>query len=304
MFKSKSTTHSLSKRTDIASGKRLNLGCGRHFHSDWVNVDLVACSPEVIEADLTQGIPFPEATFEAVYHSHVLEHMDQEAGRKFLGECFRVLAPGGTLRVAVPDLERIARDYVQALDEASRGSDSACQKHEWLKLELLDQLVRTQSGGKMGIAMRDAKPSRRSMIAERMGGEVLDAQAPLPQVAPKSFRSKYTKRFAKLRDRVVRSLLKRLYGRAAVAAWDESQFRASGEIHRWMYDRVDLARTLSEVGFESVKVCEADESRISGFVHCELDTRDGRVRKPDSLFVEATKPSQADELHVNRRQVA
>lgn len=304
MSRSQEVAMHSNERRSASKGRRLNLGCGRHFHASWVNVDLVACAPEVIEADLTKGVPFEADSFEAVYHSHVLEHMDQEAGRRFLTECLRVLAPGGTLRIAVPDLERIARDYVQALDEASHGSQLAQEKHEWLKLELLDQIVRTQSGGKMGIAMRDADSTRRSLISERMGGEVLDAQAPLPTVARKSIRSKLSKRFAKLRDRIVRSLIKRLYGKAAVLAWDESRFRASGEIHRWMYDRVDLSRTLTELGFESVKVCAADESRIEGFSACELDTRGGRVRKPDSLFIEASKPRVARSQSESHRRAA
>jgi hypothetical protein len=57
-----------------------------------------------------------------------------------------------------------------------------------------------------------------------------------------------------------------------------------------MYDRVSLKRLLEECGFTHVRVCTAYESRIEGFASYGLDIVDGRVRKPDSLFMEAIKP--------------
>ena len=40
------------------------------------------------------GIPAPSQSVEMVYHSHLLEHMDQEEGEDLIKECFRVLKPG------------------------------------------------------------------------------------------------------------------------------------------------------------------------------------------------------------------
>lgn len=70
-------------------------------------------------------------------------------------------------------------------------------------------------------------------------------------------------------------------------------FRQDGEIHRWMYDRFSLGRKLAEVGFVEIAPCRADQSAIERFAEFDLDTRDGRVRKPDSLFMEARKPVKA-----------
>lgn len=68
------------------------------------------------------------------------------------------------------------------------------------------------------------------------------------------------------------------------------EFRLSGEVHRWMYDRVSLAEILVEAGFRSPRKVGATESAIPGFASCALDTEaDGEVRKPDSLYMEATK---------------
>jgi hypothetical protein len=70
-----------------------------------------------------------------------------------------------------------------------------------------------------------------------------------------------------------------------------TRFRAGGEVHRWMYDRQSLRRLLHATGFEGEAVCRADESRIPEFARFHLDAdEDERVRKPDSLFFEASKP--------------
>jgi hypothetical protein len=56
-----------------------------------------------------------------------------------------------------------------------------------------------------------------------------------------------------------------------------------------MYDRYSLSKLLNKVGFEDIKVCSAFESRIENWKKYELDTVSGVIRKPDSLFIEATK---------------
>jgi hypothetical protein len=57
-----------------------------------------------------------------------------------------------------------------------------------------------------------------------------------------------------------------------------------------MYDRVSLGDLMIESGFASPRVCQASESDIAGFLTSNFDVVNGRVRKPDSLFMEATKP--------------
>ncbi len=53
----------------------------------------------------------PSAGVDLIYASHVLEHMSMECVRHTLAEWFRVLKPGGLLRLSVPDFAKIANLY-------------------------------------------------------------------------------------------------------------------------------------------------------------------------------------------------
>ena len=245
--------------------RNLNLGCGARFHADWVNADLVPADPaRVVRLDLQKPLPFAAGTFDAVYHSHVLEHLPRSAAPRFLAECRRVLRPGGILRVVVPDLETIARLYLENLAGAWAGDATAVERHEWMTLELLDQLTREQSGGEMlRHWSRNPMPAE-DFVVERMGGEVRSAL-----------------------ERIRRPGAKKQSAAPADSA-ALGRFRNSGEVHKWMYDRASLRALLASSGFANFAVCRADESRIAGWPTFHLDTEpDGSVRKPDSLFAEA-----------------
>ena len=267
------------------SKRLLNVGCGNRWHPDWVNVDLVSSSREVVQYDVSSGLPFPSNHFDAVYHSHVLEHLAPADGELLIAECFRVLKPGGVLRIVVPDLEQIARIYLQLLDQAASGDSLAAENYEWIKLELLDQMVRTTSGGLMGQYMSRPDLENRDFVQSRMGNEVA-ATANREQSSP-SLGSRL-KQFKKL---LCLKLAKKILGRELSGALDEAIFRSQGEIHRWMYDRFSLQKLARKNGFAQSRICSAFESEIEDFQRFQLDAIGMKVRKPDSLFMEFYKPS-------------
>lgn len=83
---------------------KLHIGCGRHLIDGWLNSDLSHCSESILLLDATRRFPFSDNTFAYVYSEHMLEHLVLQDGMAMLGECHRVLAPGGKLRIVVPDL--------------------------------------------------------------------------------------------------------------------------------------------------------------------------------------------------------
>jgi predicted SAM-dependent methyltransferase len=278
----------------------LNIGCGNQFHSSWINIDLVPADPSVMACNITNGLPFEDNTFAAVYHSHVLEHLSHTESDRLIAECYRVLRPGGILRVVVPDLEQIAACYLASIQAVDQGAPFATANHQWMQLELLDQLVRTQSGGEMGRWMAQPDLSNVDFIIRRMGDEICRARnsqgldeatdSTRNQTKPPSNPNEPPTR-ASFSQRLARKLIRVLCGKAATQAWDDAQFRQRGEIHRWMYDRISLAAILSRHEFVQPHVVDCETSLIEGFASFELDAQNHHPRKPDSLFLEATKPT-------------
>ncbi|MFZ1829324.1 MAG: methyltransferase domain-containing protein [Candidatus Competibacteraceae bacterium] len=124
---------------------RINVGCGMTPTAGWVNVDnslsirlaslpnwIVAASTQIGLIDRAQRayigfcrrenigwcnavkrLPCKDESVEVLYSSHMLEHLDQQEAHQFLKEAYRVLQKGGVMRLAVPDLGQIIRDYVE-----------------------------------------------------------------------------------------------------------------------------------------------------------------------------------------------
>lgn len=271
----------------------LNLGCGKVHHPAWVNLDFVKMD-DVIQYDLTTGVPFQTNSFAVVYHSHVLEHFSEAQGRFFLSECFRVLKPGGILRVAVPDLETIARNYLSFLEAGLRGDEEAREKYYFTRLELFDQMTRNTPGGNYHHFISNASESTRKFARQRLGAE-LDAIFATPEKTDSGFLQKLKRRpLSVYTDAIKHRLLgigaTILGGSRLRNAVEAGVFRSRGEVHLTMYDRFSLRETLLACGFTQVRSVGATESKVEGFASYNLDTRDEAARKPDSLFMEAQKP--------------
>jgi SAM-dependent methyltransferase len=59
-----------------------------------------------------ERLPFDDNTYEAIYSSHVLEHIPWNRTQDALGEVYRILKPGGTFEVWVPNFEVIVQCYL------------------------------------------------------------------------------------------------------------------------------------------------------------------------------------------------
>ncbi len=62
--------------------------------------------------DIVRGLPVPPGSCQGVYCSHVLEHLALSDFRVALRNTSRILKKGGTFRLVVPDLEYLARKYL------------------------------------------------------------------------------------------------------------------------------------------------------------------------------------------------
>jgi predicted SAM-dependent methyltransferase len=89
---------------------RLHLGCGGEPKENWVNIDLVG-DPIQLAWNLAKGVPFEDNSVDAIFHEHLLEHIPLRSGFILMNESFRVLKPGGILRIGVPDAGGLLDSY-------------------------------------------------------------------------------------------------------------------------------------------------------------------------------------------------
>ncbi|MCV3272655.1 class I SAM-dependent methyltransferase [Roseobacter sinensis] len=102
--------------------KGLQVGCGPHINSGWHNSDIFMPRPFFrgftkqeseldLHVDITEPLPYPDDSLDAIYAEEVLEHVPNPAGRAFLSEAKRVLRPGGVLRLTTPDALGICKVF-------------------------------------------------------------------------------------------------------------------------------------------------------------------------------------------------
>jgi predicted SAM-dependent methyltransferase len=92
---------------------RLHLGSSANRLPGWINIDLLRPGRRLdLYWDLRRGLPFPSGSAEAIFAEHLFEHLTYGDGKVLMRECARVLRPGGTLRIGVPDLDRYVASYL------------------------------------------------------------------------------------------------------------------------------------------------------------------------------------------------
>ena len=98
----------------LKSINKINLGCGDVYieADNWVNLDYNPVAPPVKFGNLLGRFPLNDNSACLVYSSHFFEHIPRNKIPFFLKECKRILAPGGVIRLVLPDLENLCRAYL------------------------------------------------------------------------------------------------------------------------------------------------------------------------------------------------
>ncbi|HXH26026.1 MAG TPA: methyltransferase domain-containing protein [Vicinamibacterales bacterium] len=162
----------------LPAGLKLNLGCGPVQPRGWVNVDgsnrawlasrlpwldraltrlgvlpRTEFGPDVAVVDLLERFPWPPGSVACIYAGELWEHFEYPDAVRVTAECFRVLAPGGVLRVCVPDGVEFWRRYLRLYDEMAarpRAERSAGPLREHVGLYFREICTRRPIFGSMG----------------------------------------------------------------------------------------------------------------------------------------------------------
>jgi hypothetical protein len=122
-----------SKLKDHPDGLLVQYGCGFQAPAGWRNFDASPTLrferlpvigraytrnsqrfPGNVEfGDIVDGLPLPAGSCRAIYASHVLEHLSLEDFRTALRNTYQLLKRDGLFRLVVPDLEILARRYLE-----------------------------------------------------------------------------------------------------------------------------------------------------------------------------------------------
>jgi len=108
--------------------------------------NLKKLSQNIIVHDLQKGLPYADNSIDAVYHSHLLEHIDRTEVKVFLMEIFRVLKPNGVQRIVVPDLYFLCKSYVENYEKCI-NQNKLIKKHDNYVAAILEQAVRKEASG-------------------------------------------------------------------------------------------------------------------------------------------------------------
>jgi predicted SAM-dependent methyltransferase len=98
---------------------KLHLGCGKRHIPGFVHIDAIDY-PHVDHVSTIDSLSFiPSDSVDLIYNCHVLEHFRRRDVGRVLTEWRRVLRPGGTLRISVPDFAMLCEVYrrYQKLDQ-------------------------------------------------------------------------------------------------------------------------------------------------------------------------------------------
>jgi predicted SAM-dependent methyltransferase len=116
------------KQADLT---KLNFGCGHFALEGWTNTDggdgkfwIAPPNPKVIKLNVWDFLHHcPDQVAEFIISEQFFEHFDRQEGHRMLREWFRILKPGGVVRIQMPDLEKEVRLYLGQLEGVTWEKD-------------------------------------------------------------------------------------------------------------------------------------------------------------------------------------
>jgi len=111
--------------------KRLQIGAGSSRREGWLNTDIEP-GDGLAYLDATKRFPFEDGSLHYIFSEHVIEHLTYDEGKFMMSEAYRVLTPGGKMRISTPDLTQFLRLFDEPPTEEARAYIAGkMQWHQW-----------------------------------------------------------------------------------------------------------------------------------------------------------------------------
>jgi len=131
----------------------INIGCGPDGHDDWINIDYgilaflhkhkwleriifqlklwpkdeqgnvsydVKWPANLLVRDCKKDLPFEENSIDYIFSSYFFEHIKKHEAVKLLKSCYRCLKPGAVMRIVVPDIDFVVKQYLASEDNIAK----------------------------------------------------------------------------------------------------------------------------------------------------------------------------------------
>ena len=190
----------------------------------------------------------------------------------------------------MPDLEEMCKEY---LLQRSTGNH---EKADFLVIEMLDQCVRRERGGELGMYYKkllsrkdQAAQEMQNYISERTGkGRDNVKSGKSDETIGSKIKHRFSKNYSSLEKKYHKAIS---YLFLPAFRQQNIVFTSIGERHMWIYDYFSMVRLLEKAGFVDIRRLAYNNSDIAQFPLIPLDmTQEGQPRKGlESMYIEATR---------------
>jgi len=92
---------------------KLQLGCNQKIFKGWTNLDIQDNPGVDIIDDASILSKIDDSSCDIIYACHLLEHFSRRDIPNIISLWYRKLKPGGTLRISVPDFNKVITRYLE-----------------------------------------------------------------------------------------------------------------------------------------------------------------------------------------------
>lgn len=92
-------------------GVKLHLGCGDYWFEGYTNIDFNIYAGTDMIFDIRKGLPYQPEVVEIIECYEVIEHLNKHEVNTVLDDWYRVLIPGGRIKISVPDMDGLIALY-------------------------------------------------------------------------------------------------------------------------------------------------------------------------------------------------